>query len=153
VKPGIPASLGPLFELSERKTRMTIPNSHADLLDWETQAFAHVATVGPRGEPQNNPVWFDWDGTHLKFSQTTTRQKYHNVQREKRVAMSILDPENPYRYLEIRGELDGMDPDPDLGFIDRMANKYLARERYPWHQEGDERVVVKVRPVHYTSMG
>ena len=132
---------------------MTIPDSHADLLDWDTRSFAHVATIGPDGEPQNNPVWFDWDGTHLKFSQTTTRQKYHNLHREKRTAISILDPENPYRYLEIRGELDGMDPDPDLDFIDRMASKYLAKERYPWHQEGDERVIVKIRPVHYTSMG
>lgn len=130
-----------------------IPDSHSDLLDWETKAFAHVATIGPEGEPQNNPVWFDWDGEHVRFSQTTTRQKYHNVQREERVAISILDPENPYRYLELRGELVDIDPDPDLEFINRMASKYLDRDRYPNHQEGDERVVVNIRPVHHTSMG
>lgn len=130
-----------------------IPDSHSDLLDWETKAFAHVATIGPDGEPQNNPVWFDWDGEHLQFSQTTMRQKYHNLQRDERVAMSILDPANPYRYLELRGELVDIDPDPDLEFIDRMASKYLDRDRYPHHQEGDERVVVKIRPVHHTSMG
>ena len=130
-----------------------IPDSHIDLLDWDTTAFAHVATVGPKGEPQNNPVWFDWDGTHLKFSQTTMRQKYHNLQRDKRVSISILDPENPYRYLEVRGELDEIEPDPELGFINRMAKKYLGKDRYPSHQEGDVRVVMKIRPVHHTTMG
>lgn len=130
-----------------------IPDSHVDLLDWDTRAFAHVATIGPSGEPQNNPVWFDWDGDHVKFSQTTGRQKYRNLQRDKRVALSILDPEDPYRYLEIRGELDAIDRDGDLEFINRMANKYLAKERYPWHREGDERVVIRIRPVHFTGMG
>lgn len=130
-----------------------IPDSHLDLLDWETRAFAHVATIGPNGEPQNNPVWFDWDGTHIEFSQTTARQKYLNLQRDKRVAVSILDPADPYRYLEIRGELDGIRPDPDRVFIDRMASKYLAKETYPWHREGDERVVMRIRPVHHTAMG
>lgn len=105
------------------------------------------------GSRKTTPSGSTGTAPHLKFSQTTTRQKYHNLQREKRAAVSILDPDNPYRYLEIRGELDGFDPDPGLEFINRMASKYLAKERYPWHQEGDERVVVKIRPVHYTSMG
>lgn len=130
-----------------------IPDSHVDLLDWDTAAFAHVATIGPRGEPQNNPVWFDWDGTHVKFSQTTARQKYRNLQRDERVALSILDPEDPYRYLEVRGELVAIEPDQDLDFINRMAHKYLGEERYPWHREGDERVVVKIRPLRCTGMG
>ena len=55
---------------------MTIPSSHADLLD--SSALAHVATIGPDGAPQSNPVWFGWDGTHVLFSQTTGRQKYRN---------------------------------------------------------------------------
>lgn len=130
-----------------------IPETHRDLLDWDTMAFAHVATIGPNGEPQNNPVWFDWDGTHLSFSQTTKRQKYFNLQRDKRASLSILDPEDPYRYLEVRGELEEVEPDPELEFIDRMASKYLGRDRYPWHKEGDERVVVKIRPISSTSMG
>jgi PPOX class probable F420-dependent enzyme len=123
-----------------------IPDSHLDLLDWNTKAFAHVATIGPEGEPQANPVWFDWDGEHILFSQTTARQKYRNLQRDKRVALSIIDPEDPYRYLEIRGELDGIEPDPNIDFISRMSQKYIGEERYPWHQEGDERVIMKIRP-------
>ncbi|MCC7024827.1 MAG: PPOX class F420-dependent oxidoreductase [Thermomicrobiales bacterium] len=131
--------------------RSVIPESHADLL--QSQALAHVATIGPNGEPQSNPVWFDWDGEHLLFSQTTGRQKYRNVQREPRVALSIVDPQNPYRYLEIRGAVDRIEPDPDKAFINKMAKKYLGEDVYPWSQPGDERVVVVVRPEHTTTMG
>ncbi len=132
-------------------TTETIPTSHADLL--ERPALAHVATIGRDGEPQNNPVWFDWDGEHILFSQTTGRQKYRNVQREPRVALSIVDPDNPYRYLEIRGAVERIDPDPDKAFIDKMAKKYMGVDKYPWNQPGDERVVVVVRPEHTSQMG
>jgi PPOX class probable F420-dependent enzyme len=128
-----------------------IPSQYADLLD--SKALADVATIGPNGEPQVNPVWFDWDGTHLKFSQTTTRQKYKNVQREARIALSIVDPQNPYRYLEVRGNVVRIDPDPEKAFIDKMAQKYLGQEKYPWNQPGDERVVVVIEPTHTTQMG
>jgi PPOX class probable F420-dependent enzyme len=129
----------------------TIPDSHRDLL--EGKSFAHVATIGPNGEPQNNPVWFDWDGKQLKFSQTKKRQKYRNVKREPRVAISIIDPANPYRYLEIRGRVVRVDEDPDYAFIDKMAKKYIGQDKYPWHQPGDERVVVVVEPERTTQMG
>jgi PPOX class probable F420-dependent enzyme len=128
-----------------------IPASHADLL--ERPVLAHVATIGPNGEPQNNPVWFGWDGELLTFSQTTARQKYRNVQNDPRVALSIVDPENPYRYLEIRGIVERIDPDPDKAFIDSMAKKYMGQDRYPWSQPGDERVVLVVRPEHTSQMG
>jgi PPOX class probable F420-dependent enzyme len=128
-----------------------IPESHADLL--EQPVLAHVATVGPQGEPQNNPVWFGWDGENLTFSQTTGRQKYRNVQDEPRVALSIVDASNPFRYLEIRGSVERIDPDPDNAFINSMAKKYMGEDVYPWHRPGDERVVVVVRPEHTTTMG
>lgn len=128
-----------------------IPESHADLLS--QKGFAHVATIGPSGAPQSNPVWYDWDGEHLRFSQTRTRQKVHNLERDPRIALSILDPENPYRYLEIRDQVVAVEPDADHAFIDSLAKKYIDQDRYPWHQPGDERVVVKVRPEHATTMG
>ena len=130
---------------------MTIPDSHADLLD--SKALANVATIGPDGEPQNNPVWFDWDGSHLLFSQTTGRQKYRNLQSEPRVSFSIVDPENPYRYLEVRGSVAEIVDDEGNTFIDSMAKKYIDQDVYPWHQDGDHRVIVKVRPEHTTQMG
>ena len=83
-----------------------IPRSHLDLVAWDTRSFAHVATIGPDGEPHSSPVWFDWDGSRLEFSLTTQRQKYRNLMRDKRVSISIIDPHDPYRYVEIRGELD-----------------------------------------------
>jgi PPOX class probable F420-dependent enzyme len=132
-------------------TMTVIPENYKDLLD--TNALAHVATIGPNGEPQNNPVWFGWDGTHLRFSQTKGRQKYRNMQREPRVALSIVDPANPYRYLEIRGVVERIDDDSSLDFINSMAKKYIGQDRYPWHQPGDERVVIVVRPEHTSQMG
>lgn len=128
-----------------------IPATHADLL--ESKALAHVATIGPAGEPQANPVWFGWDGKHLKFSQTTTRQKVRNMDRDPRIALSIVDPENPFRYLEVRGKQVRVDADPDKAFIDEMAEKYLGVEKYPWNQPGEDRVVIVVEPEHTTSMG
>ncbi|QIN82567.1 TIGR03618 family F420-dependent PPOX class oxidoreductase [Rubrobacter tropicus] len=131
--------------------RTGIPEGYRDLL--ESTALVHVATLGPNGEPQNNPVWFGWDGENIQFSQTKTRQKYRNLGREPRLALSIVDPENPYRYLEIRGEVDRIEEDPDNDFINAMAKKYMGRDVYPFHQPGDERVVVHVRPRHTTQMG
>ncbi len=128
-----------------------IPEGYRDLL--ETNALIHVATLGPDGEPQSNPVWFDWDGEHIKFSQTKTRQKYKNVGRDPRIAVSIVDPENPYRYLEVRGEVTEIEEDPNMDFINAMAKKYLGMDEYPNHQPGDERIVLYLRPEHTTQMG
>ena len=137
--------------MATRQEHPIIPEEYLDLLD--TTALAHIATLGPNGEPQNNPVWFDFDGDKIKFSQTKTRQKYRNIQREPRIALSIVDPENPYKYLEIRGTVDQVEEDPDLEFINAMAKKYLGVEEYPYHQPGDERIVLYVRPEHTTQMG
>lgn len=128
-----------------------IDPKYIDLL--ESNALAHVATIGPKGEPQVNPVWFGWDGEHLRFSQTTGRQKYRNLQTEPRIALSIVDPSNPFRYLEVRGRVVTVEPDPDLAFINSMAKKYIGLDTYPNHQPGDERVVIVVEPEHTSQMG
>lgn len=128
-----------------------IPASHADLL--EQRILAHVATIGPDGAPHSTPVWFGWDGEFLRFSQTTDRQKYRNLQREPRIALSLVDANDPYRYLEIRGVVARIEPDPDKTFINSMAQKYLGEDVNPWEKPDDERVVIVVRPVHTTRMG
>jgi PPOX class probable F420-dependent enzyme len=129
-----------------------IPIKYADLL--ATTAMAHVATIGPHGEPQSSPVWFDWDGTYLRFAQVTGyRQKVRNLEREPRVALSIVDPANAYHYLEVRGTVERIDPDPDWVFINAMAKKYLGQGRYPFGKPGDEWVVVVIRPERTTQMG
>jgi PPOX class probable F420-dependent enzyme len=129
---------------------ISIPESHKDLL--ETTALAHIATIGPDGEPQVNPVWFGWDGELIRFSNTASRQKAKNLQRDGRVALSIVDPQNPYRYLEIRGNAV-VEPDPEGAYIDFMAQKYLGQAKYPWGQPGDERVTIVITPEHITKMG
>lgn len=136
--------------MTRNNGQSVIPEDYKDLM--ESTALAHVATIGPNGEPQNNPVWFGWDGEHLKFSQTKTRQKYRNVSRDPRIALSIVDPENPFRYLEVRGEVVNIEEDPDLDFINAMAKKYLDMDKYPYHQPGDERVVIIIEPQHTTRM-
>src|SRR5215216_1399216 len=131
-------------------TTSVIPASHADLL--EQPVLAHVATIGPEGEPQNNPVWFGTQDDYILFSQTTGRQKYRNVQRDRRVAISIVDQNSPYRYLEIRGVVERIDPDPDRAFINSMAKKYMGEDVYTYRPE-EERVVIVVRPERTTQMG
>src|SRR5947209_2339924 len=74
-------------------------------------------------------------------------------QHHPRIALSIVDPANPYRYLEIRGTVVEIREDPDLDFINSMAQKYLGQEKYPWHRPGDERVVIVVQPERTTQMG
>lgn len=82
-----------------------------------------------------------------------TRQKYRNVQKDPRIALSIVDPENPFHYLEIRGNVAGIEEDPDLDFINSMAKKYIGQDKYPWHRPGEERIVIIVKPEHTTGMG
>ncbi len=128
-----------------------IPDTYADLL--HASGFAHLASLGPDGAPQSHPVWYDWDGQDLNISTTKNRQKYRNVRRDPRVAVSILDPDNPYRYLELRGEVTHIEDDPDKAFIDRLAKKYLDRDEYPHKDPGAERVIIHIAPRHAASMG
>jgi PPOX class probable F420-dependent enzyme len=129
-----------------------IPASHLDLLS--STALATIATIGPRGEPQCSPVWFDWDGTVLRFAQVSGyQQKVRNLERDPRIALSIVDPANPYRYLEVRGVVERIEPDPDMSFIDAMSRKYLGQDRYPFGKSGETWLVVAIPPIHTTQMG
>lgn len=121
-----------------------IPASHEDIL--HKKGFANLATIGPRGEPQCTPVWYEWDGRHILVSHTKERQKYRNVLRDRRVALAILDPEDPYRYLEIRGEVEVIEDDPHKRLIDALAKKYEGRERYGKDGPEVNRVIFKMRP-------
>lgn len=128
-----------------------IPASHADLLD--KAVFWHIATLGPDDEIQSSPVWGGWDGEHFLFSLTRTRQKYENLVRNPTVALSGIDPDNSYRYMEIRGTIVRVDDDSSNAFINSMAKKYMGLDEYPFHQPDDHRVVMVVMPSHTTSMG
>jgi PPOX class probable F420-dependent enzyme len=119
-----------------------IPASHRDLLDAQV---ATLATIGPDGRPQLSEIWFLAEGDTVSLSLNTTRQKTKNLQASRAATLLILDLENPYRYLEIRGDAE-FTPDDDYKFADRLGAKYGAdlRDR---DQPGDTRVVVTIRPV------
>lgn len=127
-----------------------LPDTNRDLL--QATAIAHLATIRPDGQVQNNPVWYEWDGEHIKISQTRARQKMRNMQSDPHVALSVADPDNPYRYLEIRGVVDRVEDDPDRVFIDHLSERYLDQRPYPDHQPGDQRVIVFIRPTGASAM-
>lgn len=128
-----------------------IPESHLDLL--KKKAFAHLATLMPGGQPQVTPVWVDYDGRHVLINTAAGRQKDKNLERDGRVALSILDPDNPYKYLEVRGHVVERTRNGAEEHIDAMAKKYLDKDKYPFRQPGEVRVLFKIEPEHVTSMG
>ncbi len=127
-----------------------IPADYLDLL--ASDALAHVATIGPGGAPQVSPVWFGWDGTHLRIGQMPNGQKLKNLQRDGRVALSIVDPANPYRYLEVRGRVVAIEEDPDYTFFNRMSEKYLAMETYPYQQADQVPRIIVIEPTGTSQM-
>ncbi|HSR68965.1 MAG TPA: PPOX class F420-dependent oxidoreductase [Acidobacteriota bacterium] len=128
-----------------------IPEEFLDLFD--KRAFAHFVTLMPDGSPQSTPVWCDWDGSRVLINSARGRQKDKNIERDRRVALSITDPDNPYRYLEVRGEVEQITEEGAGDHIDKMAQKYLGKEKYPYSQPGEVRVLYKIRPRHTTHMG
>ena len=134
---------------TETTTDLTETTTH-DLL--AKAAIAHLATLRPDGMLQSNPVWFEWDGEFMKFSTTKDRQKFRNLEEDPRMAISITDPEDPYRYLEVRGVVDTVKDDPDNAFIDRLSERYMGQRPYPYHQPGDERVTIYLRPTGSSAM-
>jgi len=119
-----------------------VPDTHADLLT--KPAFAHFATVGADGAPQVTPMWFAWDGENLLFSTLKTRQKFVNAARDPRVTISITDPDNPYRYLQVTGEAV-LEDDVRAELITGLVQKYLGDGIYPWDEQGADRVTIRVR--------
>jgi PPOX class probable F420-dependent enzyme len=128
-----------------------IPASFRDL--FSKRAFASLTTLMPDGSPQTTPVWCDVDGDFVIFNSVKGRQKDRNVRRDPRVAMAIIDPENPYRYLEIRGKVVEITEQGADAHIDKMAKKYIGKDRYPWRGAGEVRLIVKILPERVQGMG
>ena len=121
-----------------------IPKAYLDL--FEKKALAHLATLMADGSPQVTPVWVDYDGTHVLINTAKGRVKAKNLAREPRVAISLSDPDNPYRYLGIQGRVVGMTEAGGDAHIDKMAKKYLGKDSYPGRTPGEVRVIVKIAP-------
>ena len=128
-----------------------IPSSHADL--FQKKSFASLATLMPDGKPQVTPVWVEFDGHHVIINTAEGRQKDKNLQRDKRVALSLMDPDNPYRYLEVRGKVVERTHNGADANIDALAKKYLGKDKYPFRQPNEVRVIYKIEPQHASTMG
>jgi PPOX class probable F420-dependent enzyme len=131
----------------------TIPESFKDLLESGKKAFAHLGTLMPDGTPQVTPVWFDVEDGLIRVNSARGRVKDRNMRRAPAVALSIVDPDNAYRYLGIRGRVVEVTEQGADAHIDALAKKYIGKDRYPWRQPGEVRVMYKIRPERTSGMG
>lgn len=129
---------------------VNIPASHRDI--FEGKNFAHIATVMKDGSPQVTPVWIDIDGDTIVFNTAEGRTKARNLDRDGRVALSVHDQANPYRYIQVRGVVESKTVEGAEAHIDKMAKKYRDADRYS-HVPGQQRVIYRIRPTHVQTMG
>lgn len=128
-----------------------IPENYTDL--FEKKAFAALATLMPDGSPQVTPVWVDYDGNYILVNTARGRQKDKNIERNRTVSLAIIDPDNPYRYLEVRGSVEEITEEGADQHIDKMAKKYMGVDTYPYRQPGEVRVLLRIKPARESHMG
>ena len=127
---------------------VAVPDGYESLLD--RPLYGHLATVRPDGSPQVNAMWFAWDSQVLRFTHTNKRQKFRNVSANPAVAMSVIDPDNPYRYLEVRGVVEEIVPDPTGAFYLELNDRYDGHLTEPPADKAD-RVILVVRPTGFSK--
>lgn len=118
--------------------------------DWKAvlkkPVFVHLATLMPDGSPQTSPVWVDVDGDELVINTAQGRRKDLNMKRDGRVALSVTDPEQPYKALMIRGKVSKVVTEGADEHIDKLAKKYLGKDKYPFRKPDEKRIVYRVKP-------
>ena len=115
---------------------------------FEGKNFAHLVTLMRDGSPQASPVWVDLEGDTILVNTAEGRVKTKNVQRDPRVAISIYDEERPYGgIVMVRGLVKEITTDGADDHIDKMAKKYIGKDKYPW-RGGEQRVLLKIEPEH-----
>jgi PPOX class probable F420-dependent enzyme len=110
------------------------------------RVLAHVASIGPDGEPNVTPVWVELDGEDILINTALGRAKARNLASDPRVAVSLSDPDDPQSAIAVRGTVVGFTTDGADDVIDRLAKKYLGVDSYPYRREGQIRVNVRIRP-------
>lgn len=128
-----------------------IPEKYLDL--FQQPAFANLATLMPDGSPQVTPVWCDFDGEFVIVNSAKGRVKDRNMRGNPRVALSIMDPKNPYRYLEVRGKVTDISEKGADEHINKMAKKYMNVDTYPYRAPGEVRVLYRIKPERFSAMG
>lgn len=130
-----------------------IPDAFLDLLQ-QKKAYANLATVLADGSPQVTPVWFDYSAGKIRFNTAKGRVKARVLKQGSPVALAILDPDNPYRYIQIRGRVSQVTTDPNVAdpHINALTKKYLDKDVYPFRRAGEERVMYEVEPTSVQTM-
>ena len=129
-----------------------IPEGYKDLMT-NRKALAHLATVMPDGSPQVTPVWFDMDGDKVRVNSAKGRVKSRNMPEGAKVALSIVDPENGYRYIQIRGVVTRVTEQGADAHIDALAKKYMDKDKYPFRTAGEVRLMFEITPSKAQVMG
>lgn len=134
-----------------------IPESHLDLI--AGPYIAVMTTVSPDNKPENTAVWSSWDGTHILVNSTASRRKPANIRNNPNVAIFVLDPNDPYRWIDVRGIVEEIVPDPDYANISAHAKLYVGADEYyggfaPIERKGtEERIIFKIKPLRVTQQG
>jgi PPOX class probable F420-dependent enzyme len=127
-----------------------IPDSHIDLI--EGPVFSILTTIAPDGMPENSVIWCSWDGDHVLVNTAEGRRKDKNIRSNPKVALTAVDPENPYRWIDVRGTVDQIVDDPDYSNINAHAKIYAGVDEYyggvaPAESRGTERrIIFKIKP-------
>ena len=129
-----------------------MPDAFLDLLQ-QKKAFANLATIMPDGSPQVTPVWFDYVDGIIRVNTAKGRVKARNMKEGSAVALAIMDPDNPYRYLQVRGRVRRIVEAGADRHIDALAKKYLGKDKYPFAQPGEVRVMYEIEPTSTSGMG
>lgn len=108
--------------------------------------FGHLATLEPDGWPQVTPVWVDVDDTHIIVNTAAGRKKVRNIERDPRVALEVVEQENPYSMLSIKGRVVDITDSGADEHIDAMAKKYLGQDSYPFRQPNEKRLIMRIEP-------
>ena len=128
-----------------------IPENFLDLT--QKKAFAQFATLMPDGSPHVSPVWFDYDGKSILINSAKGRVKDRNVRRDPRVGIDIVDPDNPYRHLSIRGRVVDITEEGADAHIDKLSKKYTGQDKYARRKPGEVRVIYRIELDRAFSMG
>ena len=121
-----------------------IPDSFNDL--FQKKAFCQLATLMPDGSPQVTPVWCELDGEHVVINSAKGRVKDRNMRRNPNVALSIQDPDQPYRHLSLKGKVVDITENGADAHIDKLSKKYTGKDSYPGRRPGEVRVIYRIQP-------
>jgi PPOX class probable F420-dependent enzyme len=128
-----------------------IPQQYIDLVT-NKKAFAHLATVMKDGSPQVTPVWLDFTDGVIRVNTARGRVKDRNLKVGSRVALSVADPDNPYRYVQVRGKVTKETEQGADAHIDSLAKKYMGVDSYPYRNAAEKRVIYYIEPISAQGM-